>query len=82
MINSQNYKPEAKKRNNMGAFWEKTSKKDGSKYWTGKIEVNGEVIEIIMFTNTNKNKETHPDLLIRKQEKRQDISNGGYFERG
>ena len=47
----------------IGAFWLKTAK-SGTKYMSGVIEFNGEKHNIVMFKNTSKNEDKHPDYRI------------------
>ena len=46
----------------IGALWRKEGK--NGEYFSGNIEVNGEKINIVIFPNTKKEKETQPDLRI------------------
>lgn len=54
------------KNNSIGALWEKEGK--AGKYMSGQIEIGGNKINIVVFKNTNKKKENHPDwnILISK----------------
>lgn len=56
----------------LGALWLKESKK-GTKYMSGKIEVGGEAISIVIFKN-NKKKETHPDYRILRSDSKSEQS--------
>jgi hypothetical protein len=54
----------AEKQNDIGALWVKSSAK--GQYMTGMIELNGEKINIVCFTNQNKKEAKHPDWRILK----------------
>lgn len=54
------------KNEQLGALWLNESK-NGNKYMSGELEINGEKIRIVVFKNT-KQKETHPDYKILKSE--------------
>lgn len=47
----------------MGCLWLKTSK-DGKKYMSGTVCVNGVKINIVVFKNNNKKEDRHPDYNI------------------
>ena len=49
--------------NNIGALWLKESKK-GNKFMSGVVELGGEKYNIVVFKNTYKEKENHPDYRI------------------
>lgn len=48
----------------LGALWVKTGAK--GQYMTGTIELNGQKINIVCFTNQNKKELNHPDWRILK----------------
>ena len=50
----------------IGALWIKTSK-NGNKYMSGEVEINGQKHKITVFKNNYKEKETHPDYKIMPQ---------------
>ena len=47
----------------IGGLWNSTSR-SGVKYMKGSLTVNDEVVRIVIFKNTRKNKRTHPDYTI------------------
>ena len=47
---------------NIGALWLKEGKK--GKFFSGSIELEGIKTQIVIFKNTNKTKENHPDYNI------------------
>jgi uncharacterized protein (DUF736 family) len=47
----------------IGALWERTSPK-GEVYFAGEIIVNGNPVKIVVFKNTKKDSEKHPDYRI------------------
>jgi len=47
----------------LGAIWQKTSNNGGT-FYSGKVTVNGETVEIVMFPNKFKNAPNHPDWRI------------------
>lgn len=49
---------------NMGALWKKSGPK--GEYFSGSVEVNGEKINIVVFPNSFKKAENHPDYRILK----------------
>ena len=51
----------------IGALWTRESK-NGNSYMSGNIEVGGETVRIVVFKNSYKKKDTHPDYLIYKSE--------------
>lgn len=50
--------------NKLGALWLKESKKDGKKYFSGVIEVNGVKEKIAVIKNNFKKEEKQPDYVI------------------
>lgn len=58
----------------LGALWANRDKND-DEYFSGQIEVDGNVIPIIVFSNGFKEEEKHPDLIIYLREERE--GNGG-----
>lgn len=51
------------KKGNIGGLWLKTSKV-GNKFMSGSIEIQGKKHQFVVFKNTHKNGETHPDYVI------------------
>ena len=47
----------------IGALWQKTSQ-NGKKMLTGVLDIDGKEIRVVCFKNTDKEKETSPDVLI------------------
>lgn len=58
--------PEKQHRENIGAFWLRQDKHNGH-YLKGCITINGENHELILFTNTFKNRAEQPDYVVRAQ---------------
>ena len=53
------------KERELGALWTKESSKDGSKFLTGEVVVNGETIKIIVYKNKDKgDNEKAPSMRI------------------
>lgn len=48
-----------------GALWKKQGAK--GEFFAGTVTVNGEKINIVIFKNKRKNKDTHPDFFIFEQ---------------
>ena len=55
-------KTEDKKNKSIGALWVNEGK--NIKYLAGEIEVNGETVKIVVFKNSYKTEEKHPDYRI------------------
>lgn len=53
-------------RDNIGAFWLRQDQK-GSHYLKGCVTIDGKRRELILFTNTFKNKAEQPDYVVREQ---------------
>jgi len=53
----------------IGALWLKEDK-NGKKYMSGEIELNGEKVNIFIFKNKYKKKDIHPDYVIKKSNKK------------
>lgn len=47
----------------LGALWKKTSQK-GEVFMSGEIEINGVKTKIVVFKNSHKEQEKHPDYNI------------------
>lgn len=65
---------EKKAEKSIGALWFKTSK-NGVEYFTGDIELNGELIRIKAFKNSYKETDNHPDWKIYIREPLENQSN-------
>lgn len=48
----------------VGALWENTAKSSGLTFWSGKLEIGEHKIDLIIFENHQKKKETSPDFTI------------------
>ena len=55
--------------NELGALWKRKSQK-GTTFLTGKIKVNNESIDVVVFQNTEKKSENSPDYRILKSQPR------------
>jgi len=53
----------SEKQKDIGALWQNLSK-SGNKYLSGSIEIDGTKHKIVVFANSYKEKETHPDYKI------------------
>lgn len=53
-------------RGNIGAFWLRQDKRGGH-YLKGCVTIEGKRVELILFTNTFKNKADQPDYVARPQ---------------
>lgn len=63
------------KKNDIGGLWKKVSKA-GSEYMSGSVEVNGEKISIVVFSNSYKKAgERTPDFKIFLSESRDPVAN-------
>ena len=51
----------------IGALWLKQNK-NGKKYLSGVLEMNGEKVKIVVFKNTYKKDDKHPDYIIKRSE--------------
>jgi uncharacterized protein (DUF736 family) len=58
----------------IGALWFKTGK-SGVEYFTGDLELNGDVIRIKVFKNSYKDADNHPDWKIYIREPLESHSN-------
>jgi uncharacterized protein (DUF736 family) len=56
----------------IGAMWIK--EKNGKKYMTGVIEINGEKINIVVFKNGYKKEDKHPDYRILRSRSKSELS--------
>ena len=58
----------------LGVLWKKESKTKGEKYLTGTVNLKSlgfdQDVPVIIFSNKNKKKDTHPDLRIYLSERR------------
>lgn len=61
MDNNEKKENDWKKRE-VGALWRKSNASQD--FYSGKIKVNGEEVEIVCFTNKFKSEEKQPDLRI------------------
>lgn len=62
----------------LGALWIKTGAK--GEYMTGTIEINGEKINIVCFTNQHKKEAKHPDWrILRSKPKEETVEDNGPF---
>lgn len=53
----------------VGAFWKRFGKQSGKEFYSGKLEVDGRELEVVMFPNSYKTKENkQPDLIVYEQE--------------
>ena len=52
----------------IGALWARKSNKTGNEYWTGKV---GDV-QVVIFPNGYKEKESQPDFIVYKSEDRRE----------
>lgn len=53
------------RRNDIGALWPKFDKL-GKEYFTGHIEIDGKKVNIVVFENTFRRKDSHPTMVIRQ----------------
>ena len=53
----------SEKQKDIGALWLNVSKA-GTKYMSGSVEIDGVKTKIVVFKNTYKEKEAHPDYKI------------------
>ena len=51
------------KKGNIGGLWLKTSKA-GNKFMSGSIEIEGKRHQFVVFKNTHKDSDKHPDYVI------------------
>lgn len=56
-------------RNSIGAFWLKESR-DGKKYMTGDITIDGRKIKVVMFSNKKRPDKKDPDYRLFLSEER------------
>ena len=66
------------KENNIGALWLKESEK--GKYMSGIIEIEGQKIPIVVFKNSYKKEDKHPDYVILKSKTKSDSENSGKYQ--
>ena len=70
--------PVNNRENEVGALWVKKSERDGSKFFSGKLNVNGEQIDVVVFQNTFKQPgEKSPDWRIYKSLPKEGGYSGG-----
>lgn len=55
------------KKKSIGGLWLRESKK-GNKFMYGSIEIKGEKNTFVVFRNQHKQKDSHPDYVIFKQD--------------
>jgi uncharacterized protein (DUF736 family) len=48
----------------IGAFWTKTAKSDGKKFWTGDLEIEGKLHKVVMYANDKKTDDKQPSLRV------------------
>lgn len=63
----------------LGALWKKTSN-GGLSFYSGKIKINGEEIELVCYANKDKKSDNQPDVRIYKASHRANTQNNGGFE--
>lgn len=71
------------KNNSIGCLWEKEGK--AGKYMSGNIEVGGNKINIVVFKNTHKKSDKHPDwniLISKPREEKTDALDLAWDEEG
>jgi uncharacterized protein (DUF736 family) len=61
---------EQKQDDRLGALWSKHSAK--GEYFTGNIEINGEKIGVVVFSNDKKGNDKAPDWRILRAKKREE----------
>lgn len=63
----------------VGVLWKREKKSNGEKFLTGKLDLKNigidQVVDIVVFQNKKKEKDTHPDLRIYKSEPREGAPN-------
>lgn len=63
-----------KRENELGALWTKQGKK--GQYFSGYVEVDGQKIPIVVFSNSKKSSEKQPDYTILKSEGKPQATTG------
>jgi len=63
------------KEDKIGALWLNTSK-SGTKYMSGSVEIDGVVTKIVVFKNSYKEEDKHPDYVINKSKPKTDGAEG------
>ena len=62
--------------NKIGALW--INEKNGKKYMSGSVEINGQAIRIVVFKNNYKEQDKHPDynIMLSQPQQNQQQQNG------
>lgn len=64
---------------NMGALWIKTSK-NGNKFFSGVVEMDGKKKKIVIFKNNRKEKDNQPDYQIFESQPMGQENNASCFD--
>jgi len=67
------------KNRELGALWRETSS-GGLQYYSGHVKVNGEVIKLVAYANSNKKNDKEPDVRVYRESPRNKQENNGGFE--
>lgn len=62
MANNQEKDKSDWSKREIGALWKKTN--GSQSFYSGKIKLNGEEIEIVCFSNKHKTEDRHPDIRV------------------
>ncbi len=62
----------------LGALWKRES--PNQKYLTGKVKVGDEDVNIVVFSNKHKTKDSQPDFRVYRSRDRQEVSTGSASE--
>lgn len=65
------------KNRELGALWKKRSG-SGLEFYSGKIKINGEEIELVCYANKDKKSDNQPDVRIYKATARNNDNSGGF----
>ena len=74
MDNTSEQKKSEWSQRELGALWKRES--PNQKYLTGKVKVGDEDVNIVVFSNKHKSKDSQPDFRVYRSRDREELSTG------